>query len=106
VGDDRHVAPLIAVYYDGAGNRTTLRDEKYPQHNQATAYVYDALNRLLSVTAPGSEVTGYQYDAHDNLVQATDPGDKGSYLKWIESFMRFPRFGGHLPPPSGRINFP
>ena len=98
MGDDRHVAPLIAVYYDGAGNRTTLRDEKYPQHNQATAYVYDALNRLLSVTAPGSEVTGYQYDAHDNLVQVTDPESTQTTYEYDD-------FGGENRGRSQHLNF-
>ncbi|MBK7333034.1 MAG: RHS repeat protein [Betaproteobacteria bacterium] len=39
----------------------------------ATTNTYDALNRLLTMTDPGSGVTLYAYDPSGNLVSVTDP---------------------------------
>ncbi|MEL4106276.1 RHS repeat-associated core domain-containing protein [Oscillospiraceae bacterium WX1] len=55
--------------YDGNGNLVTKLD-----NSGTTTYVYDALNRLQSVTAPGGKVTTYTFDAAGNRAaqQVTD----------------------------------
>ncbi len=47
--------------YDDVGNRTQMDDD-----TGITAYVYDALNRLTSVTFPGSRAVAYAYDEVGN----------------------------------------
>ena len=42
-----------------------------PLSTYATSYAYDALSRVLSVTAPGGAITGTVYT--DNTYRVTDP---------------------------------
>jgi RHS repeat-associated protein len=50
------------------GNVASVRD---PNGNY-TYYAYDSMNRLVTVTQPGSIATGYTYDGHGNLHTVTD----------------------------------
>jgi len=54
--------------YDSEGNIASVKD---PNGN-TTYYAYDPLNRLISVTQPGSVTTTYTYDTHGNLTAVTD----------------------------------
>jgi RHS repeat-associated protein len=54
--------------YDLDGNVASVKD---PNGN-ITSYAYDVMNRLVTVTQPGSIVTGYTYDGHGNLQSVTD----------------------------------
>ncbi len=58
----------IAYSYDANGNRTGLTDPD----NIATAYRYDADNRLSQVTTGGG-VTGYSYDGSGQIIQISNP---------------------------------
>ncbi len=51
----------VDLTYDDVGNRTQMDDD-----TGITAYVYDALNRLTSVTFPGSRAVAYAYDEVGN----------------------------------------
>src|ERR1035437_6319429 len=63
--------------YDSRGNLLTVQDERHTAAN--TAYAYDFLNRLKTVTqhqtivAGPDVVTQYGYDLQDNLISVTDP---------------------------------
>lgn len=57
--------------YDADGNMTSLAD-----HLGATAYSYDSLSRLSSVTDPFGQTVSYRYDAASNLSRVTYPGSK------------------------------
>ncbi len=54
--------------YDAGGNVETIADFE----GHTTAYAYDALTRLETVTQPGTIVTTYGYDAQGNLTSVTD----------------------------------
>lgn len=55
--------------YDGDGNPTSI---DAPLSRNA-AESYDALNRVSSITDPGSGHTSFGYDAEDDLTSVTDP---------------------------------
>ena len=67
----------ILYAYDNAGNVISAQDENHATPN--TAYAFDPLGRLQSVTqtlagAPGGTIiTSYAYDTQGNLVFVTDP---------------------------------
>ena len=66
------LTPTYTEYtYDALGNRTNVKDPK----NNNTAYTYDNLNRMTTMTQTvgRSIVTQYGYDTHDNLTSVTDP---------------------------------
>jgi YD repeat-containing protein len=54
--------------YDLNGNRITMTDP-----TGTTTYVYDALNRLTSITNPSGEITSYTYDAAGRRTGMTLP---------------------------------
>ena len=54
--------------YDSEGNIESLRNP----NGDITYYTYDPLNRLKTVTQPGTIVTTYDYDSHGNLTSVTD----------------------------------
>ncbi|MEJ2169412.1 MAG: DUF6531 domain-containing protein, partial [Desulfobacterales bacterium] len=78
----------IAYAYDGRGNliekskhkpdgtRTSRMRWDYQHESNTTYYDYDGLNRLVTVTQPGSAVTSYYYDAHGNPVSVVDAENK------------------------------
>ena len=60
----------ITYAYDEVGNRTSMADSF-----GTTAYTYDYLSRLTSVTNPDNKSISYQYDRNGNRTQLTDPAD-------------------------------
>jgi YD repeat-containing protein len=58
--------------YDNQGNLTSI-DGPLSGAVDVTVNAYDALNRLVRVTDPGSGVTQYAYDGLDQLSSVTDP---------------------------------
>ena len=54
--------------YDVEGNIASVTDP----NTHTTYYDYDALNRLTTVSQPGSAITSYDYDVHGNLSSVTD----------------------------------
>ena len=54
--------------YDALGNRTSFTDA----NTNTTDYVYDALQRLKTMTQPGAITTNFDYDAQGNLTLVTD----------------------------------
>lgn len=54
--------------YDEDGNVNSVTDYNL----NATGYEYDPLNRLITVTQPGSVITSYDYDLHGNLISVMD----------------------------------
>ncbi len=59
----------VRFAYDALGNRTAMTDV-----TGATTYVYDALNRPLTITSPITGTVGYRYDALGNRAQLVYPG--------------------------------
>jgi len=59
----------VGFGYDAASNRTSMTD---PQ-NASTAYVYDTLNRLMTLTYPSRNNFGFTYDALGRRTQLTRP---------------------------------
>jgi YD repeat-containing protein len=65
--------PDVTYDYDAAGMRIQMIDG-----TGTTDYDYDALDRLTSVTFPGSRVVGYSYDNVGNRESITYPGGSDS----------------------------
>jgi RHS repeat-associated protein len=69
-----HTAPRTEYTYDDNDNRASMTDPV----GRLTEYVYDAVNRLVLVTAPGVNAndprteTRYEYDDNGNLVKVKD----------------------------------
>jgi RHS repeat-associated protein len=63
----------VTFDYDDVGNRTEMVDA-----TGTTTYDYDALDRLSTVTFPGSRAVGYTYDAVGNRASITYPGGSDS----------------------------
>lgn len=59
---------FIQYGYDNEGNVNSVTDP----NGHTIGYSYDPLNRLITITQPGSVVTAYTYDAHGNLKTAAD----------------------------------
>jgi RHS repeat-associated protein len=59
---------VIAFSYDVNNNRTSMSDAHGVSH-----YVYDALNRITSVTSPDGSTVGYSYDAVSRRTALTYP---------------------------------
>jgi RHS repeat-associated protein len=75
----------IVYRYDGANNLISVQDERHTAAN--TTYAYDPTNRLASVaqtlsSAPGGQIaTAYTYDVLGNLTSVTDPnGNVTAYV--------------------------
>lgn len=64
----------FAYVLDAVGNRRAVTDGS----GKLTAYLYDALNELNSVTV-GTSVTAYAYDAAGNRLALSAPGTAVSY---------------------------
>ena len=66
---------VTSYRYDGEGNRTLVRDPKL----QETAFAYDELGKLLTVTQPMVEgvrpVTRHRYDPNRNRIRQTDANE-------------------------------
>ncbi len=68
--------------YDAAGNRTASIDE----YGNRTTYDYDAMNRVIKMTAPDPDgagsltapVTLYEYDQNGNQIKTTGPDPDGA----------------------------
>ena len=91
--------------YDSDGLLVGVQDENHSQPN--TVYTYDPLHRLTQVqqalsTAPsGQAVTAYAYDAMDNLASVTDPnGNATTY-----SYDDFRRLANQTSPVTGTTTY-
>ncbi|MFH1985623.1 MAG: RHS repeat-associated core domain-containing protein [Pseudomonadota bacterium] len=68
---------FTAYAYNAVGKVATVTDP----NGKETLVDYDILGRTSHVTQPGSVVTAYSYDAHDNLTSVTDAeGQVTSYV--------------------------
>ncbi|WP_168123966.1 RHS repeat protein [Paenibacillus sp. HB172176] len=71
IGSGTETNTLISYTYDYAGNVLTATDYLDPQNT--TAYSYDVLGQLATVTNAKNEVTHYDYDLLGNLTQINYP---------------------------------
>lgn len=70
--DSKAAALLETVFdYDPMGNLQQVTDA----NANATAYIYDTLNRPQRVEQPGGVVTTFNYDRHGNLNEFIDAND-------------------------------
>ncbi len=67
---DEHDNVRLSYEYDTVGNRTAV-----VTHVGRTAYTFDKLNRLASVTDPDDNTTTYGYDTVGNRASVTYPND-------------------------------
>ncbi|MEA3064796.1 MAG: hypothetical protein QOJ27_1242, partial [Sphingomonadales bacterium] len=64
-----------AYTYDGLGNVTSVTDP----NNNVTTRTFDRLGRMLSATDPLGKTVSYQYDAFGEAVKATDARGYSTY---------------------------
>jgi RHS repeat-associated protein len=69
VGSAGTAAVTTTFGYDSNGNQTSIGAPL----SRNTANQYDALNRLIQITDPGSGVTHFHFDAEDDLTSVVDP---------------------------------
>ncbi len=62
---------VTAYAYDSLGNLVSVTDP----NNNVTLYLYDDFGQMLRQTSPVTGVTNYQYDATGNLVAVTDANE-------------------------------
>ena len=76
---DRNGNSLLSYsyQYDRNGNRTEKRDLK---NGNATAYVYDTMQRLREVTYPETGKETYRYDEAGNRIQKQTQNYVEDYL--------------------------
>lgn len=63
---DGSIMDTYRYTYDAAGNQLTKYEVIGGQEKGTTTYIYDALNRLETVTEPNGRVTTYTYDKAGN----------------------------------------
>ncbi len=63
--------PAVQFTYDALGNRLSMKDG-----TGTTAYTYDALSRLLTITAPATGTVTYHYDIGGRRDKLTYPDGK------------------------------
>ncbi len=74
-GKGSHVEATTAYTYDKVGNLLTVTIKDGRPHAGAfdMEYVYDARYRKVAATNGNGETTAYGYDAHNNLIRTTEP---------------------------------
>jgi RHS repeat-associated protein len=73
--DQMLTSPGATYTYDADGNRTSRTDA-----SGQTAYTWDPLNELTSITYPDGTASSYKYDALGRRVQVTDGSTVSRYL--------------------------
>ena len=74
VGSAGTSAVTTTFGYDSNGNQASINAPL----SRSTANQYDALNRLIQITDPGTGVTQFHYDSDDNLISVVDPRSLGT----------------------------
>ena len=70
VGSPNQPGSLIKYTYDDNGNRLSMTDP-----TGQTGYVYDALNRIKTITSPSGQLTTFDYDALGRRTGKTLPNN-------------------------------
>ena len=65
--------------YDSNGNRLTFTLARNGQIEISQSYVYDKLNRLISVSENGTVIAEYSYDNKNNRIQTVSSGETTNY---------------------------
>ncbi|MGB8455489.1 MAG: RHS repeat domain-containing protein, partial [Anaerocolumna sp.] len=68
---DGSIMDSYSYTYDNAGSQLTKHEVINGVEKGTTAYTYDTLNRLLTVTEPQGRVTTYEYDKAGNRLKET-----------------------------------
>lgn len=65
--------------YDAMGNQlSSTAPRRFGETVLTTNYTYDAINRLYTITYPGSKTTHWTYDANGNKLKVYDENSTGS----------------------------
>ncbi len=83
--------------YDSAGNRITMTVKKNGTIQMSQGYVYDKLNRLISVSENGNVIATYSYDNKGNRTQtAVTGGETTTYTYNIADMLTAQSSGNQL----------
>ena len=69
--------------FDALNRLSTITDANTPAHG-VTAFAYDAHDRVTSVTDPNGNTTGFVYDGFGEVIQETSP-DRGISKFWYDA---------------------
>ena len=82
--------------YDANGNRLTFTLTRNGQCEMNQSYVYDKLNRLISVSENGTVIATYSYDINDNRIQTVSGGETTNYTYNIANLLTSQTTGNKL----------
>ena len=93
---DTAAGTVKSFTYDSNGNRLTFTLTRNGQTEISQNYVYDKLNRLISVSENGTVIAIYSYDNKNNRVQTVSGGETTNYTYNIANLMTSQTTGDKL----------
>ena len=93
---DTAAGTVKSFTYDSNGNRLTFTLTRNGQAEISQNYVYDKLNRLISVSENGTVIATYSYDNKNNRVQTVSGGETTNYTYNIANLMTSQTTGDKL----------
>ena len=93
---DTAAGTVKSFTYDSNGNRLTFTLARNGQNEMSQSYMYDKLNRLISVSENGTVIASYLYDNKNNRIQTISGGETMNYTYNIANLLTSQTMGNRL----------